>query len=52
VAPSTRAAVSVEETAEALKVRDWRLAKTWLYREIGKIQTLKGSSFIFLILAS
>jgi RNA polymerase sigma-70 factor, ECF subfamily len=34
--------MSVEETAEALKVsqdtvmRDWRLAKAWLYRELSK----------------
>jgi RNA polymerase sigma-70 factor, ECF subfamily len=35
------AGLSVEETAEVLKVhvqtvlRDWRLARTWLLREIG-----------------
>ena len=34
--------LSVEETAEALKVspdtvlRDWRLAKAWLHRELNK----------------
>jgi RNA polymerase sigma factor (TIGR02999 family) len=36
--------LSVEETAEALKVspdtvlRDWRLAKAWLHRELNKIE--------------
>jgi len=37
--------LSVEETAEVLKVsqetvhRDWRLAKAWLTREMGKAET-------------
>jgi RNA polymerase sigma-70 factor, ECF subfamily len=37
--------LSVEETAEVLKVspdtvhRDWRLAKAWLAREMGKAAT-------------
>jgi RNA polymerase sigma factor (sigma-70 family) len=40
--------LSVEETAEVLKVsrepvmRDWRLAKSWLRRELGK-EKLGGS---------
>jgi RNA polymerase sigma-70 factor, ECF subfamily len=41
--------LSVEETAEVLQVspdtvlRDWRLAKAWLAREMGKAVTLRAS---------
>jgi len=39
--------LSVEETAEALKIssetvmRDWKMAKAWLYRELGGINSGK-----------
>jgi RNA polymerase sigma factor (TIGR02999 family) len=41
--------LSVEETAEVLKVspvtvmRDWNVAKAWLYREMSKAVTMRGS---------
>jgi len=41
--------LSVEETAEVLKVspetvlRDWRLAKVWLLQQLGKTGTANGA---------